>query len=79
MRIPLGKNARTGWTSRQLNFQLVQPRLRAVNSRHIERKRRLRRLRLLHAEGLPWTETGGNSATHGFRILTVTHWMCCLQ
>ena len=59
MRTPLGKDAQAGWISRQLNFQLVQPRLRGVNSRpHMEGKR-LRCLGLLHADGSPWTETGG--------------------
>src|SRR6266567_1207033 len=54
MRTPLGQNARTGWISRQLNFQLVQPRLRAVNSRpHIVEGKYLRCQRLLHDDGLP--------------------------
>jgi hypothetical protein len=82
MRTPLGQNARTGWISRKLNFQLVQPRLRAVNSRPRIEGKRLRCLSLLHADFSPWTETGGNSATHGLLnphdhslevLLTVTY------
>jgi len=78
MRTPLGQNARTGWISRQLNFQLAQPRLRAVNSRpHIVEGKRLRCLSL--PDGSAWTETDGNFATHGLLIPTITHLMCCLQ
>jgi len=56
MRTPLGQNSQlgTGWISRKLNFQLVQPRLRAVNLRpRIVEGRYLRCLSLLHADGLP--------------------------